>query len=436
METKGARLKKFLLAIVLGVLLLPFIQQHLKLVETDPLEGAITPAEPVWFSVKGWLSGKYQQGYETWFNENFGFRPDLVRFHNQLAYDLYHQAKANGIVFGKDGYLYELNYIRALTAEDYVGYAKLDSMTDKLKTIQDSLEKSGTTLLICLAPGKASFYPEYIPDEYGKGADTTNNSVFSQMLIDKNINCIDYNSWFKQMKGKTPYLLYPKTGVHWSRYGSTLAIDSLIRYVEHKRHVDLPSMIMDSVVVSDSLRAPDEDIARGMNLLFRPKGLPMGYPEYHFEDTTGKAHLSMMTISDSFFWSMYDIGLAPKAFSRISFYYYYKDVYRTGEEMQKADVETSMSDMKHHDVVVLMATECTVWGIGWGFINDAFNDLALHKVVQSEEKIINKYEALIRKDEKWMSDIRRKADDQQISLDSMIYLDAKYMAEQDMKKAK
>lgn len=435
MEAKGARLKKVLLALVLVVLLLPLIQQHAKLKETEPLHGAITPAEQVWFSTKGWLSGNFQQGYETWFNENFGFRPDLVRLHNQIAYSLYNEAKANGVIFGKDGYLYELNYIRAYTAQDYIGYKQLDAMTNKIKTIQDSLEKSGTTLLVCLAPGKASFYPEYIPDEYGKGADTTNYKVFSKMLADKNINHIDYNNWFMQMKGKTPYLLYPKTGVHWSRYGSTLAIDSLIRYVEHKRNVDLPNMIMDRIVQSDSLLQPDEDIALGMNLMYPPKGLPMGYPEYHFEDTTGKAHVSMMTISDSFFWSMFDIGLAPKSFSEITFYYYNKEVYHSnGVPMGISDVETSIYDMQHHDVVVLMATECTVWGIGWGIIDDAFNALALHKVVQSEDKLIHKYESLIRMDEKWMSDIRKKADNLQLPLDSMIYLDAKFMAEQDMNK--
>lgn len=435
MEKQGTRIKQILLAGVLVLLLLPLFQQHVKLFNSKPLHGSQVPAEKTWFSLDAWWSGYYQETYSAWYNENFGFRPELVRVHNQIAFSLYDQAKANGVIIGKENYLYELNYIKAYTGEDYVGTSLLRDMTDKLKLIQDSLAARNVTLLVCLAPGKASFYPEYIPDEFGKGADTTNYKVFAQLLQQNNINHIDYNKWFMQMKGKTPYLLYPRTGIHWSRYGTTLAMDSLISYVEHKRNVDLPDIIWEQTILSDSLRSPDEDISLAMNLLWPIKGDPLGYPVYEFEDTTGKSKVSMMTISDSFFWSMFDIGLAPSSFSEISFYYYNKEVHHSnGVPMSIADYETGMYDASHHDVVVLMATECTVWGIGWGFINDAYNQFVLHKTVESEDRLIRKYEAMIRMDETWMRDIRTKAAEHSITIDSMIYLDAKFMADEELRK--
>jgi hypothetical protein len=434
MKTSGTTLKKFLFAFILLVMLTPLAQQHLKIYESEPLKGFQTPAEQAWFSFGGWWSGAYQETYNGWYNENFGFRPELVRFYNQVGYSLFEKVKANGVIVGKDDYLYELNYINAYTGKDYIGYAALNDMTSRIRQLQDSLEKRNITLLVCLAPGKASFYPEYIPDEYGPASDSTNYKVFAKLLAQDGVNHIDYNKWFMNMKGKTDYLLYPKTGVHWSRYGSLMAIDSLIKYVEHKRSIDLPGVIWERTILSDTLQSPDDDIAKGMNLMCEIKGLPMGYPVYHFEDTTGKSKAKMMTISDSFFWSMFDIRLAPNSLSEVSFYYYNKEVHHTdGRPMTPAVTVTTMQDAERHDVIVLMATECTVWGIGWGFINDAYDHFVMKKQLSEEDIIIQKYESLIRMDEKWMKDIRLKADANGISLDSMIYLDAKYMAGEELR---
>ncbi len=437
MENKHTLLKKVLLAFILLVLLVPLAQQHLRFYESTPLKGFQAPAEPAWFSLEGWWSGWYQETYNNWHNENFGFRPELVRVYNQLGYSIFGEVKANGVIVGKDDYLYELNYIKAYTGEDYIGYEQLNVMAERLRVLQDSLAKKNVTLLICLAPGKASFFPEYIPDEYGTASDSTNYKVFAQLLAKDSINHIDFNKWFMNMKGKTEYPLYPKTGVHWSRYGSLLAIDSLLGYVEHKRNVDLPNVIWERTILSDSLQSPDDDIAKGMNLLCDIKGYPMGYPVYHFEDTTGKDKTSMMTISDSFFWSMFDTRLAPNSLSKVSFYYYNKEVHHTdGQPMTTATTTTTMKDAEGHDVLVIMATECTIWGIGWGFINDAYDHFVLHKIQSAEDVLIEKYESMIRMDAVWMKNIQGKAEENKIPLDSMIFLDAQFMANEELKNQK
>lgn len=435
MEKHGTTIKKLLLGGILLLLLLPIVQQHLPLYESEPLKGAQVKAEQVWFSLDGWKQGYYQQLYEQWHSENIGFRPDLVRIHNQFEYSLFGNVSAKEVVVGKDGYLYEANYIRAYTGLDYLGKPQISATIDRIKTLQDSLEKKGVTLVVCLAAGKASFYPEYIPDAYGPPSDSTNYKVFAQLMNERGVNNIDYNKWFMGMKGKTEFPLYPKTGIHWSRYGSLMAVDSLISYVEHKRNVDMPNVIWERTLWSDSLQSPDDDIGQAMNLLRPIKAFPLGYPVYHFEDTTGKAKVRMMTLSDSFFWSMFDIGLAPSTFSDINFYYYNKEVYHSsGKPMSMSNVEVSLNDAQHSDVIVLMATECTLWGLGWGFIDDAYDEFVLHKVVEDRDGLIRKYEALMRMDEAWMKTIRQKAFENGIPVDSMMYLDAKFMATEELKK--
>lgn len=436
MENKTTLLKKALLALILLVLLLPLAQQHLKFYDSEKLHGAYVPKEQAWFSMAGWWSGDYQLRYEEWYNENFGFRNDLVRVHNQIAYSWYGRAKANGVVIGKENYLYELNYIRAYTGQDFIGMPQVNGVVTRIKGLQDSLAAKGKTLIICFAPGKASFFPEYIPDGYGPASDSSNYKIISKLLVENNVNVVDFNKWFMEMKGKTEYPLYPRTGIHWSRYGSTLALDSLISYIEHKRNVDLPDMIVDGTEWSDSLISPDQDIGLGMNLMWPIRGYKMGYPRVHFEDTVGKARVNLMTISDSYFWQMYELGLMPAPFAREKFYYYYKEVNEPGMATQPANFELAMSDVENSDVVLLIATEATVWGVGWGFIEDAFDHYVVHKVVQHSDQRVQEWEAAIRTDEKWMNDLRIKAAELSIPLDSMIRVDAQYMANEELKKSK
>ena len=37
---------------------------------------------------------------------------------------------------------------------------------DKLSELKDTFLKRGIDLIVLLAPGKASFFPEYLPDHY------------------------------------------------------------------------------------------------------------------------------------------------------------------------------------------------------------------------------------------------------------------------------
>lgn len=435
MEKHGHKIKKILLGFILVMLLLPLVQQHVHFFDSAPLKGSQVPAGQVWFSTQGWLEGTYQEGYEKWHSENIGFRPDLVRVHNQIEYSLFGDVSAQQVIVGKEGYLYEENYLKAYTGRDYLGKSQINAMTERVKQLQDSLEKKGITLVVCLAAGKASFFPEYIPDSYGPASDSTNYKVFASLLQQKNVNTIDFNKWFMSMKGKTEFPLYPKTGIHWSRYGSLMVTDSIINYVEQKRGVDMPGIIWERTVWSDTLQSPDDDIGQAMNLLCPIEPYAMGYPVYHFEDTTGKAKVRMMTISDSFFWSIFDIGIAPSAFADVNFYYYNQEVHHTdGRAMTLSNPEECVKDAEQADVVMLMATEGTMWGFGWGFIDDAFNHFVLHKAVLQGDALIRKYESLIRMDETWMQGIQLKAQENGISVDSMIYLDARYMANEELKK--
>lgn len=430
-------MRKYLLILVMGVLLLPLFQECTSFFREEPLHGFYVPAKKPVAGFEGWWNGTFQDSFELYHNEQFGLRNPCVRIHNQIEFELFGRVQGKSLVAGKSGYFYELKYLNAYTGVDFIGEAAILEMKRKIKILQDTLEKRNITLIVVFAPGKASFYPEYIPDEFNKPAKQTNYKNYVKAFTGSGINFIDFNSWFIQQKEKVRYPLYPKTGIHWSRFGSVIAIDSLISYIEEKRNVDMPSVIIKGYTWTDSLQSPDDDLGKSLNLIFPPKPLLMAYPDYNFESPNQKAKVRMMVIGDSFFWNLFDIRLAPRSFESIDFWYYNSQVYHTdGRPEELADNADNCLESETNQVVMIMATESNLSGLGWGYVDDAFDYFVLKRKDRILNKMVRSFETKIRMDPAWMMTIKAKAETAKIPLDSMIHLDAVYLAEEKMKNKK
>lgn len=432
---KKQHINRGLLIFIMVVLLLPLFQECTDIFTEKPLMGFVYRAKKPKTSLENWWNGTYQDSFELFHNEQFGLRNELVYLHNQIEFDLFKNVSVKGIVIGKNDYLYEKKYITAYNGEDFIGNDAIISISQKLKILQDTLAKRNITLIVAFAPGKASFYPEYIPDELNKPGKQTNYKSFTHELHSAGVNMIDFNKWLISQKESSPCLLYPKTGIHWSRYGSTLAMDSLIHYIEVKRSINMPSLMLKGFAFSDSIHWPDDDIGLSLNLIYPIQPLLMGYPDYSFENTNDKAKVRMMVISDSFFWSIFDVNLAPRSFESIDFWYYNQQVYHSdGRPKEDANEIDNCIETEEHDVVMIFASEPNLGGLGWGYIEDAYDYFVLKKTDRVINKMVRMYESKIRMDQAWLMTIKAKAESAKIPLDSMIHMDAVYLAEKKRKK--
>lgn len=268
--------------ILLVLLVVPALQYFVEPIELEPLKGAITDPVKSDFTLKKWFSGAYQEQEEKYLNESFGFRALFVRINNQLTFNIFKKAKAKGVIIGKNGYLFEEHYIESYYGEDFIGVDSIRHRMERLKYIQNRLAKMNKTLLMVFAPGKASFYPEFIPDELKRVKKITNYEQHLRMAKKMGINYIDFNRYFMDHKRSSPYPLYPKHGIHWSYYGSCLAADSIVKYLERIRKIDMPNITWNKVEM-DNPRENDYDIGDGLNLLFTLKGEKLAYPVLQFE---------------------------------------------------------------------------------------------------------------------------------------------------------
>jgi len=435
---KSNKLHTFLFALVLAAMFIPLWQMVRPFVEEGPLFGAITPAASDSLSIKSWLKGTYQENTNKYINEQFGFRNTAVRFHNQIAYELFRKAKANGVIIGKEDYLYEIKYINAFRGAEEVSAAKVDSNLVMLKALQTKLKEKGVELVVVMNPGKASFYPEYIPDEFPILSNRSYYSEYQKGLERQGIQHIDFGKWFREMKEKTPAPLFPKTGIHWSQYGATLAADSLVNYCKKLlgKNMNDFSWNKSDLPLSMTMESVDDDIGMGMNLLIPIQQIPMAYPrvsvnqKYSVDFGEKGIQPEVIVISDSYFFNLMQLPWAPDIFQSLNFYFYNEQLHERPEGTMTYFVPLSqMKDIEKSNVVFIIATECNMDKIGWGFISNAYDYFVLGKNIDSLSLHVEKFKKIIQADENWLKSVQKKANEQGVSLDTMIVRDARYIAE-------
>lgn len=423
---KNEKYKIGLLSGILLFLFVPALQNILHFKWVEPLKGAYVEVGDVYLSTD-WFKGDYQKKKEAYINQSFGLRNYYVRLNNQIDFSLFRKANVDKVVVGKGDFLYENNYIDAYFGNNFIGKEKLDERFKKLKSLQDYLLLQHINLEVVFAPGKATFYSEYIPAAWVTEK-KLNNYEYSRDLCKKfNIRYIDFNAWFLSQKDFSPYDLYPKTGIHWSNYGSLIAFDSLTKHVEYYTNTNLKTFTITNIGFSDSLRDPDNDIGQAMNLLKNIQPLPMPYASYHWvEEDFIKPNA--LFIGDSYFWNIYYEGLTNNVYEDCKFWYYNESVYpEMGSERKVKDLNL-LEQIKKQKVIILMATECNVHDIGWGFIEQATEAFKKEmKEILRKNIYLQNITEEIHLTPNWMADITKKAKMNSRNIDEQIKLDAEYI---------
>ncbi len=357
------------------MLFVPMIQQKYRLIEVKSLGGAYTTFEKPKLNSKDWFEGKYQADIQFLLDQEVGFRNLLVRTYNQIYYSFFNQARANSVIVGKEDYLYDGSYINAYLGRDFVGERAVLDKVSKLQKISDTLRSLNIDLMVVFAPGKGSYYPEFIPDKFNPNRrTTTNHQAYTKAFSGSDIHFLDMNNWFVTQKARSKYPLFPKTGIHWSLYGEILAFDSIVKYVEAIRGVQLPKMKIGPVETPDTVRGTDDDVERGMNLLFDIPDLKMGYPALAFEEHETDIKLKVITVADSYYWGVFGQGISGRIFKDEQFWYYNKEIHSSSlpKSMLVEDINIRQ-EVEKRDLIVLLFTDSNLPSFAYGFIDQLYD---------------------------------------------------------------
>ena len=415
----------WLLAILFLIQVLQFI---FPVINVKPLKGVVFEEEKPAVTWNNWANGNLQSYINNYVDFNFGFRPDFIRLYNQIQYSAFDAIHNDGIIIGKNEYLFGTDYLKEYYGEDYLGADSIQAQINKLQYIREYLKQYNTELLVVLAPGKTYFYPEFLPDQSRKSADKTNYYEFKDQLNQAQIPVFDVNKWFIDIKDTTKAPLFTQTGIHWSVYGARWVADSLIKKSSAILNKPMNQIHINNYDFSFDFQYSDNDLADLLNLFGNISDYPAAYPNFTRDDSIPKNERpNLIVISDSFFWLLFD-GVLGNAYGSIDYYYYYSSIfsenYNEGTTVGNICVPC---ELRKTDLLIIMATTPSLKNFGYSFIDDFYLEIR-PDYKQALDSLTSTYITVIKSDENWLNMVKQKAIKNNLGVDSMIFIDARYMA--------
>jgi hypothetical protein len=415
-----------LLLMILLAMLMPAFQMVTHIFREPDLKGFYYRNEPPslkYFTWTRWFSSGFQDSLSTRLNDHTGFRKSLVRLSNQYDYSFFGIIHAKGFVQGKSRYLYEEDYIHEYTGDYFIGKAAIDKKLSRLKNVADSLRAYNIPLLLVYEPGKASFYPEYIPGRFHpEKRSQTNYDYFVRRSHELGLHFMDMNSYFLKMKDTSRYPLFPRYGMHWSLYGVPYAVDTLIKSIEKATGKAIPRFETHPLTFSPTPIGTDNDIGELLNLAFPLRNSTGAYPTIVFNPVPDKS-LSALVIADSYYINIVE-DYGANLFRTQDYWYYNKKVYpcQNNNPPKYVDKSNLRDKLKKFDVVLLMVSEINLHCGFWNFADEAF--LAFHPEIK--DPLLYGIENEIRNDREWFRFMVNKARLQERPLEEIIRDDAEY----------
>ncbi len=429
MEKYNEIIKKLFLGIFLLFLIAPNIQSTLKLVTLKPLNGAYVASPRPDFSIKTYKSGKFQTEYNKYFEENIGFKEVLIRLYNSYSFLAYNQSNVSDVIVGKNGYFFNPRYIDAITGKNFIGSEEIETKVRRIKELQIALANQNKTLVVVFAPGKASYYKEYIPEHLLKDTKENNYAQFVKYFKENGVNFIDMKAHFLSIKEKSPYPLFTKYGTHWTLYGANLTSDSIHKFVESKSDIKFINKKYKSFEKLKYKQGSDYDLEDLMNLSFQlPIKEDIFNPIVEFDTISNLKKPNVLVVSDSYWWNIYNTKSPDYQYNDYSYYFYFNTAYlnKNSKSLPRAQTDVKY-ELDKSDIIIMMCTEGNDYYFPFGFTDYALATFEPEFGNLSPERksfFIKKWEISHNKD--WMEQIKKKAKENNVSINKQLEDDTEW----------
>ena len=381
-DMKLAASKRIILGSLLVALSVPALQAKWHWAVENPLQGAFTSAPNPTLSVAALLDNSFQPQLERYLEDRIGFRSWLIRLRNDLSLTLFHVARSSELVVGRNLVLFQPNAIKSYQGEDFVGEEEIRFQAKRLREVQQALAQRHIPMLFVLAPSKARFQPEDLPDYFRpRAGQPSNYAVFLKHFRAQGLPVLDAGVLLRRWKDTTRYALFPNGGTHWSAYGAALIADTLFRRVEQLGRFDLAGFrrVGPPVVRTDNLRKTDADLSGPLNLLRPFPAQPAAYPTVVFDSLrSGQQRPNLLLVGDSFAWQfMLFAPYLQTLFAPESRFWYYnttvflfRDEYTLeGHKPQQLNLE---QEIKSRQFLLFVVAEHNLAERGFGFVDDLY----------------------------------------------------------------
>jgi len=346
------------------------IQKILQLNDKASLIGVLPVSKPLW-SINNMNSGQWQKQFGDWLNQIIPLRNLMVRTHNQFFYIFFSKSfmLQNLLVIGKNDYLYSLFYLtNYCNSQNHIFQSnEYDEWAKNLQKLSDFFNKRHQIFVYIVTPSKASYFPEYLPENYKCSTKPRKNYYLAMQALKKvHINYIDATKLILDDKFKYGNLLFPRGGTHWTQLAGALTNQILIKKITNLTRISLPKLLF-TYETTYQPEGTDRDLEELINLLFPKYYYPV--PKINYSSLGKKSKsLNISLIGDSFLIEMLPSLIETKIFDNINYYFYLhkrfhlpssltsSDFLNDGLELDINDI-SNFKDILSADVVILEENE-------------------------------------------------------------------------------
>ena len=214
--------KLFLILFIFCLLVAPLL--HIDTSEVSTLENRRLKVFPK-IEENGTFNYNFGTEFDGWLGDRFWKRNELIAGSTYLRYLLAKNYSKNGVIEGKDGWLFEERVKRIPTSTDIKALKKLKKFCDK----------NGIKLFVIISPKSYDIYPEYYPEE----TDTTIpwHTHFHKFY---KLGFPVVESVESMKKAKSGDKLFFKKDHHWTDLGASVAYQDFVKELQ-KVYPDFPS---------------------------------------------------------------------------------------------------------------------------------------------------------------------------------------------------
>lgn len=434
------KLYKILFISIIATLTIMFVQTFTHLFSLKSLKGAENNVEMPSLTFDTYKNGSFQTDFDQYTRSNLGFREWLLRLYNQYIWSFYKKTYNSYVFLGKEGWLYESEFVQdhyeslmyKYTNDTSEMKQRFDTEVLRLWKVQELLKEHDIYIFVNLIPGKDYIYPEYLPEnQWFKHPQGLHAYEYYKSKFDElGVNYIDNVEVFRKIKDSVDYQLFPKTGTHWTNIAAAHTFDSIIKYMECLGNKNILNLGF-SEKYKDKNREPDDDLEELLNLALPIKPNTNYYTDVTIIPDSTAERPKLITIGDSYFWTIYYNIPLNKIFAKYPYWYYNSTIYfdENNHSTKEIDFEKELMDT---DFIMLNYCTAQVYKIGNQFIQNTLLHLCYDSIqINDRAKLVIEN---IKNNESWYSNIKEKANVEGIGIEKALMKNAIYVIEQEPEK--
>lgn len=225
------RTKQVIAICFLGMLFLPILFMNRVPNKVSDLEKRHLSSFPTLFTNEGKIAPGIRSSFETWLNDNIGFRDSLVMAYGNIQYNIFGRSPNSTVQLGRDGWMYYTHdrNLQIASGEYTLTQEELEVILKQQLTIRDKLKKQGIEYVLVLPTSKVSIYPEHIRSGDFGVRETPVDQISRYLQAHSDIQVISLKKAL--LDAKSQGQVFYKTDTHWTDFGAYAGYRDIIRHL-------------------------------------------------------------------------------------------------------------------------------------------------------------------------------------------------------------